>query len=734
MSKPDKSTQCVATSEATDSVTAAQLPRERKHFRALIVGNPNYFGNLIESPFAPVLAIKGNTTYEEIKCVGFHPQANRLDAVVFTKQPSGYSGEICGAGSAEYVRFYLSFDNGASWVDQGVTSFTAHDLPVEVTGGKRLEYAVSIPCSPPRRWCKFSNTLLARAILSWNELPPPNTPGYAPVWGNVHDTHIQVDPSTLLKLFDVFKLADFKLNAALAEAIDLDQPIAPAPSKALGLSELSVLYKDKGVEPHRFAMTAIKELIKSPELTASVSPLHASSALQLNFKLADAIEKMLATDGSTIYEELDCVGLRSSGFHDELIGVLRIKRASGYSGGPCTQGSREYVTFWGDFDNDGKFETCLGTASVQVFDLDVPAEGLEYSVHLPVDLNPYRRPCHAGPRVVPIRATLSWNHVLECSDPDAVPTWGNREETLILIPPGDPVTPGQYNPFLYDISGAAVCAIGQSNGLAFGVRPFGGSLCITGEIPSALSLTTPDTLEYRVWATQGSSMLPVVAPFSIHVEEGSGPGTAVSYSIQQNANADGFFLYREHGVPAAGAWRRVSSPNRLLGVWNTLGLSGTWTIHVEARVVGSSFVYHAGQTTCLADGTVRTSVQVTLDQTPPVANVQLTGYSDATGFHPALPCGDLTKGALIQGTFDITDNMRVGSYSLKLEPSGTIAMVIDPSSTATHQFGTWTIDTNALAPCGYVVHLEAYDQTIVNCGTSWRDDATVGFCLRAPQD
>ena len=29
-------------------------------------------------------------------------------------------------------------------------------------------------------------------------------------------------------------------------------------------------------------------------------------------------------------------------------------------------------------------------------------------------------------------------------------------------------------------------------------------------------------------------------------------------------------------------------------------------------------------------------------------------------------------------------------------------------------------------------HYDAYDRTIVNCGTSWRDDATVGFCLRNP--
>ena len=29
------------------------------------------------------------------------------------KQPFGYGGDICSSGTPEYVRFYLSFDNGA---------------------------------------------------------------------------------------------------------------------------------------------------------------------------------------------------------------------------------------------------------------------------------------------------------------------------------------------------------------------------------------------------------------------------------------------------------------------------------------------------------------------------------------------------------------------------------------------------------------------------------------------
>ena len=57
------------------------------------------------------------------------------------------------------------------------------------------------------------------------------------------------------------------------------------------------------------------------------------------------------------------------------------------------------MTFWADFGNNGSFETCLGMASVQVFDIaKCPVDGLEYSVFLPVNFNHYRRPCDEGPR------------------------------------------------------------------------------------------------------------------------------------------------------------------------------------------------------------------------------------------------------------------------------------------------------------------------------------------------
>ncbi len=142
-----------------DGHDAGRHAPERAKFKGLLLANPNYFGNLAESPFKAVLPVSGNTYYEELACLGFQPQQERLEAVVYIYQPSGYGTDVCGVGSSEYVRFYLSFDNGASWQDQGMTSFQAHDIPQGTDGGKRLEYAASLPVNPTSKLC-FENPLI----------------------------------------------------------------------------------------------------------------------------------------------------------------------------------------------------------------------------------------------------------------------------------------------------------------------------------------------------------------------------------------------------------------------------------------------------------------------------------------------------------------------------------------------------------------------------------------------
>src|SRR5258708_13231001 len=143
----------MATKDKQEIKAGSEHLVERKHFRPFLLSNPNYFGNLKTSPFKAVKSIISNTTYEELKCVGFNPQLSRLEAVVWVKQPSGYSGSICSNGSPEYVRFYLSFDNGVTWLDQGLSSFTAYDLPAV----QPLENAMPLRIHPFPKLSHFHN-------------------------------------------------------------------------------------------------------------------------------------------------------------------------------------------------------------------------------------------------------------------------------------------------------------------------------------------------------------------------------------------------------------------------------------------------------------------------------------------------------------------------------------------------------------------------------------------------
>ncbi len=715
------------------------VQKERTHFRALLVQNPNYFGNLKESAFKAVLNIQGNTFYEEIGCVGFQPQFNRLDAVVFVKQPSGYGGDICSTGSQEYVRFYLSFDNGATWVDQGMTSFTAYNIPAGTVGPKRLEYAVSIPCKPPKKSCRSSNVILARAILAWNDPPPENAPDFKPVWGDKHDTHLQVDPRRF-KVVDIFEAAKIKISPDIMKLIDIEQTIQTAESQPVGLAELHALYKGKSVEPHRYAMAHVQQMIETPAFAGSFKSSAFPGVLAgLDLDIGDIVGKLLNPDGSTFYEEMECVGYDP--IRSELIATLRVKRPNGYSGGPCTDGSREYVTFWGDFNNNGTFETCLGTASVKVFDLDVPADGLEYSVFLPVNFNHYRRPCTEGPRLVPIRAILSWNAIPPCGNPNHVPHWGNREETLIHIYPGNVVVPGDFRPILFDVSLQAVCNIDQATGWATGDRPFGGNLCITGDIPAALDVA-PNRIKYKVFVRDLPNLVwqPLGNNFGITIDESVG-GVVNSFGLTQSVDGLGYYTFREYHVDGAN-WRRVSSPNRLLALWQTgLGMTGMWEIKIEALDTVTNLTYVAQIKNC-ADGTTRQNVKVRLDQDTPVPHVAITGFSTDGGvtYSPAINCATFEKGVWIKGTYSVSD-AHFGSLALTVEPaSAANGATVNPSGRAYPvvptggEAGTWILDTSLMDPCGFVVRLDAYDRTIVGCGGGPRHDFdTVGFCLKAPE-
>jgi hypothetical protein len=712
--------------------------QERAHFNSLLMTNPNYFGNLKVSNFESVVNIQSNTTYEEIGCVGFQPQFNRLEAVVYVKQPSGYGGNICSNGSQEYVRFYLSFDHGATWQDQGLTSFAAYDVP---DLQQRLEYAVSLHVNPPKKFCFNSNVVLCRAILSWNVAPPANTPGYTPVWGEVHNTHIQVDPFKFFILGDLFKEMKLKITPQLKTAVDLSQTVKVSEKPALSLTEKHALYQRKDVPAHRFAFAEAQSLLEptNAAMTATAASNYAVSPeifASLNIDLQDLVAKLQNTDGSTYYEEMECIGYNPN--LDTLVGTIRIKRPDGYSGGLCSSGSREYVTFWADLNGNGTFETCIGTTSVNVHDIDeMPSEGLEYAVFLPANLSQYRQPCQYGPRLIRIRAIMSWQTPAPCWNPNYVPTWGNREETLICLKPG--LQPQGHAPIIQTVGSMDVDDINPITGLASGTAalagftaqdsPFGGLAVITGHIANTADLSAGATaLKYKVEIrSSGGPWEPVANSFELGRDQLLNGVWGNLPDVTQAVDGDGWYTYQEDLVGGPGN-AQIFPVGNVLARWQTAGRSGLHQIRILAKDPANP-----------GPMWVSNVVAVFLKQNAPVANIAITSGGGN--------CADFNIGDVISGTYSVTDT-HFSSLRLSLAPPNGGSFISPaplPASGGTMpltrtyaagvstngEAGTWSLDTSGLPRCGYVVYLHAWDRTIVNSGfIGHHGQDVVGLCLR----
>ncbi|ATQ77314.1 hypothetical protein CR152_24445 [Massilia violaceinigra] len=701
------------------------VPEERARFRALVMTNPNYFGNIQASPFPPVLNIKLNTTYERLACVGFQPQFNRLDAVVYIFQPNGYGGGICSSGSQEYVRFYLSSDDGASWQDAGLTSFFAFDIPEGSTGRRRLEYAVTLRIDPAKRFCFLDNTWLVRAILAWNVPPPPDTPNFVPVWGNIHNTHIRVDPLRTILIEDLLQHAGLSLPPVLAEMIDAKQEVKISPPKVLGTRELQALYKGRDVEPHRYALGELHDLVSQPELTdVLMAPGFTGVLTELDVDIADTL---FPAQSSTRYEQLECIGLNYE--QDTLVGVLRIKLPNGYSGGPCTAGSKEFVTFWGDFKDDGTFATCLGTTSVTVHDIGrMPREGLEYSVFLPVDLDRYRRTCQEGPVLVPIRATLSWQVGAPCDNPDYIPVWGNRLDTLVHVRAGRGPAPTGRQPIidtigsmaLTDIDGAGYASgPAQLAGFTAVQSPFGGEVVITGHIANPTDISSgAGPLKYRVIVNGGNGDQLLANTFPLARSQLLDGVWSFLPTIPQAVDAAGFYTYQEDRTGAPGN-AEIFVLGNVLARWDTAGKTGAWQVRMEVKDAAN--VVYAGNPSI-----------VRLDNAGPripAGSFKITTETSS--------CADFVIGDVIEGTYQVS-GQHFSSLSVSVQPAlgGNFTAPLPlprtyPAVPTTGEGGVWRLDTSGMPRCGYVIRLGASDRTIVDSGyVGWGAEAFVGLCLK----
>lgn len=725
------------TPKQTTEEVVTEVPRERRHFALLSQLDPGQ-----------LLKFKSDTTYERIECVGLQPELNMLEAIVQIKQSVGYSGDICSAGSLEYVRFYADFNRDGHWQDLGYGTVRVHDI----AGPKPLCYSVKLAITTPQRYCRENNVIEVRAILSWNALPPANTPGHHPVWGNVVDVKVQIEPTRRIPLGNLKSFTTLEnLPAELLQVIE-DIPAASyldvAPQQ-LTLEQRFEQYKDAKVPVDRFAFSEITRIASGPVELNAVGRTTGTSATALQsagplakYISEELIEKLIVelfeSHGNTTYEEVNCVGMRPE--DDSVAAVLTVKEPNGYSGNLCSAGSPEYVAFWLEI---GRAWHYLGMSSVRVHDLPVvPRGGVKYAVVRPVDLSRFTKICTEGPVIGRLRAVLSWNTPPSNTDPNKIPYWGNREDCRVQLHAGEAGT----LPRLIDISNVDPVNINAATGLTNDSgSPFGNLVAIHGKMGNFIS-----GRQYKVEVGRhGGPLLPLMNDIQVRIyKETVGTGNAVDCDLA----APGFQQFCVITVPNVGGWYDYSNEESggvrtvlyddALGYWATSLLDeGRWDIRVT---------FKEG----LAEIPTET-VTIRIDNSAPSVNAELDHHNLGDP-----QCGKFELDQPVTGTFNASDpsqnamlpNPAAAEYqhfyqiSTEILPSGNPVVMTAGALTGTTltpgrlgTAGTFTLDTATphMKACGYVIRFHVSDRTIygyltsgaVFQTTSFSNVHDLGFCL-----
>ena len=469
-----------------------QLMLARQEFHSFVTLGEKAFTKLKFKTDFKFFKSKGNSSFEELGCVGYNSTFKELTATIRIKKTNGYSGNLCTNGSFEYVRFYLDYEDGNGWQDMGYTGFNVHDIPTgkdcDGKNEKPIDYVVRLKINPKRYFCTKENLPKVRAILSWNSIPTPNDPNQnvgTYTWGDVKDEYIQISPFKFI--FPDFPKLDigFLLEKAISNpSISLNQiaqkEITPSPSS---FKELAINYKKNKVEPHRFGFSLLQKAIQTNDLKLKQNIADIFEAQKYPF--LDSLFNFHKMKCNTDYEELYCVG---ADYHQEaLVGTFKIKKSSGYSGGLCKKGSKEYVSFYIQEENSCDWKHA-GTSFVEVHDLNsIPSNGLSYAVTLPYNFSKLKKKC-TDPQVLKVRAVLSWNTPptsMNCSH------YGNVVESYIQI---SPTTYSGVGPHMKIVGGIYTSQINALTGLtipgayfAQGVHPvkddcpFGGLITIQGD-------------------------------------------------------------------------------------------------------------------------------------------------------------------------------------------------------------------------------------------------------------
>lgn len=235
---------------ALELIALAQLSPEaaRQKLRALLLTNPNYFEKIPSTSFGAVLNIQQDTTYESISCLIYDSTTDELCAAIDVKQPTGYSSEILVRGSEEWVRFYLSYDEGSKWHDLGMRSVTVTDTQRPRT----LEYQVRLHISAGVEHLPGTIQPKIRAILSWSTPPPAGEPGWKPVWGHVAESDVPMEDSQSIDRKRMIASNRIDRLDATANMMYVYRPMDFTSARTQGHLSMRALHSTKTDPHHRF--------------------------------------------------------------------------------------------------------------------------------------------------------------------------------------------------------------------------------------------------------------------------------------------------------------------------------------------------------------------------------------------------------------------------------------------------------------------------------------------------
>jgi hypothetical protein len=732
----------------------ASLQLEKTAVRELELTRKALLAHLFASRRKPTKLIEkaqkyaGITHWEELTCVGFRPEASQLEAGVSIKQPLGYSGGLCTDGSTEYIRFFVDWGEGAGYQDEGLSSFKAYDISDAPPDPQHpLHHMVYLQLDDEKfkRCCKYEVIPKVRAVLGWNQIPSLN-PNDVPIFGNRLDVHIQLDPKWNLWCLLEDLIDDIHVNPVF-DKIDLEAQPKFKPPKPMPLFQLHKRYKAEKVPEHRFLFETLHPMLASGKgLFQAVLQPDLSIIEKLDIDLVKVIEQLSSESANISFEEVVCAGLNTA--TDTLGAIIHLKRSSGYSGSLCQNGSQEHVAFWADWNNDGVYDDHLGTAHVQVHDLlNIPPEGIFYSVLLPLNLSNRIKACQS-PNVIRIRAVLSWSSLPSSTDPDHLNTWGNRVDCLVRIRHG--VNPGQglYD-LIYHVGGVPIENIDPLSHLANpsgGVlnpsnsaqpamdRPFAGLVHINGRI---YNTGVPGTVHYQVqYAPAGNgSWLPVTHHALYRLAHPNPFDPLYPLEVKNLNSPDGWFPYQED--PTASP--PILEERARLASWSTAGLADG---HYDLRLayttdypgLNPANIHYSNLVTVVIDND-GFSVSLTANATVDMA-YDLDIVIDGGDCHTDV------QGDVIQGHLRVKDK-HFWKWSLELQPSSHTQGL--KASPCCRSYGSlvdegdnnaaWQLDTDQsgvkLDPCGYTLTLWANDRAIINSNGTVVHQAhkAVGFCI-----